>query len=111
MKNFNISDDIIIWFSIPSCVFSNEEAETSEGCSIVFDILRFVFIVRTKAQFFGVLKREKSNILAFLTPKMDSLTPKTLEKSLNNIEIRPNFTCPVSRGLVMDLAALKDNFR
>ena len=44
---------------------------------------------------------------AFLTPKMDSLTPKTWEKSPNNIEIGPNFTYPVSRGLETGLAVLK----
>ena len=39
--------------------------------------------------------------------KMYSLTPKTWEKSPNNIEIGPNFTYPVSRGLVTGLAAPK----
>ena len=39
------------------------------------------------------------NFTLFLTPKMDSLTPKTWAKSLNNIEIGPNFIYPVFRGL------------
>ena len=42
-----------------------------------------------------------------MTPKMDSLTPKTWEKSPNNIGIGPNFTYPVSRGLETGLAAPK----
>ena len=38
-------------------------------------------------------------IFGFLTPNMDSLTPKTCEISPNNISIRPNLTNYVSRGL------------
>ena len=45
------------------------------------------------------------HIFAFLTPKMDSLTLKIWGKCPNNIEIGPNFTYPVSRGLVTGLAA------
>ena len=36
-----------------------------------------------------------------------SLTPKTREKSPNNIDIGPNFTYSVSRGLVTGLAVTK----
>ena len=41
------------------------------------------------------------------TPKMHSLTLKTWEKSSSNIEIRPNLSYSVSRGLVTGLAVPK----
>ena len=43
--------------------------------------------------------RHVIHIFVFLTPNMDSLTPKTCKMSPNNISIRPNLTNSVSRGL------------
>ena len=48
---------------------------------------------------FQVIKVKDLYIFAFLTTKMDTLNPKTWEKSPNNIEIRPNLTYIVSRGI------------
>ena len=66
------------------------------------NVMRFFFL---SIQFLAIFFQ--AQIFAFLTPKMDSLTPKTWEKSPNNIEIGPNFTYPVSRGLETGLAVAK----
>ena len=58
---------------------------------------------------FGAIFFQAQNF-AFCTPKMDSLTLKTWEKSPNNTEIKPNLSYSVSRGFNKCLAALSFNF-
>ena len=67
------------------------------------EIFKLAFFL--SIQFFAIFFH--AHIFAFLTPKMDFLTPKTWEKSPNNIEIGPNFTYPVSKGLETGSAAAK----